>query len=47
MHLSLLDIAHGEADVTLERWAVRIAVPMILAFQIMALWTLLRIRRGD
>ncbi len=47
MHLALLDIARGESDVTLEWWVVRIAVLTVLAFQIVGLWTLLRIRRSS
>ena len=47
MHLALLDISRAESDVTLEWWAVRVAVLTILAFQIVGLWTLLRIRRDS
>jgi hypothetical protein len=44
-HLSLTDIYHGEADVTLEWNAVRICALVLLVFIGMALFTLRRALR--
>ncbi len=46
--LALTDIAHGEPDVTLEWWVVRVAYLLIVLFQAAALVTLRQIlRRPD
>jgi hypothetical protein len=44
-HLALIDIYHGEADVTLEWGAVRICALVVLGFVVMALLTLRRALR--
>lgn len=41
--LALTDIAHGEPDVTLEWWVVRVAYLLVVLFQVAALVTLRRI----
>lgn len=41
--LALTDIAHGETDVTLEWWVVRVAFLSVVLFQVAALVTLRRI----
>jgi hypothetical protein len=43
--LALQDIAHGEADVRNEWWAVRIGFILIAVFIAAALLTLVRLRR--
>jgi len=42
-HLALTDIAHGEADLTLEWSALRVSALVLLAFTV---WTLLTVRRA-
>ncbi len=41
--LALTDIAHGEPDVTLEWWVVRVAYLSVVLFQVAALVTLRQI----
>jgi uncharacterized membrane protein len=43
--LALTDIAHGEPDVTLEWWVVRVAYLLVVLFQVTALVTLRQILR--
>jgi len=38
--LALTDIAHGEPDLTLEWWIVRVAYLLVVLFQVAALVTL-------
>jgi hypothetical protein len=45
-HLALTDIAHGEADVSLEWRVLQISAAVILAFQVVALATLRQVARG-
>jgi hypothetical protein len=45
--LALTDIGHGEGDLTLEWWIVRISFLVIIAFQISALWTISRVKHTD
>jgi hypothetical protein len=45
-HLALTDIAHGEADVSLEWRVLQISAAAILAFQVVALATLRKVARG-
>jgi hypothetical protein len=45
VHLALVDIWRGETDVALEWTVVRIGILTILAFQISALLTLLKLVR--
>jgi hypothetical protein len=45
-HLALSDIAHGEADVTLEWNIVRLAALVFAAFWGFALYTLRRVLRA-
>ncbi|MHB8054423.1 MAG: hypothetical protein ACYDH3_04160 [Candidatus Aminicenantales bacterium] len=44
-HLALTDIHHGEADLTLEWWVLRVCAAIILAFIACALILVRNVRR--
>ena len=46
-HLALIDIWHGEQDLTLEWRALQVAFAAIIVFQVSALATLRRVLREE